>query len=251
LQVVESVGLGVSVMSDSKVPEVIFAGNFRLRERVQAMLGDYANVQMADNVRPSLETEQLDDAVRMITKLYEELKINNLSGVQELRDWSSYPILPTAHAFKGICHYFAALQKQTVLGVDLGSNSVSLVLAEPEQAQVAIPCRIGHGVPGEPAVEQKFGGRGASVGANGGVGGGNGRFHLQQIAPPLHRANHRKNVAAGAGGGPHRHSLCHAANGPRAALADFGRTTLRRRRLACCWRVAIPWPMRPVLARLC
>src|SRR5690606_20541857 len=71
LQVVESVGLGVSVMSDSKVPEVIFAGNFRLRERVQAMLGDYANVQMADNVRPSLETEQLDDAVRMITKLYE------------------------------------------------------------------------------------------------------------------------------------------------------------------------------------
>ena len=147
LQVVESVGLGVSVMSDSKVPEVIFAGNFRLRERVQAMLGEYANVQMADNVRPTLETEQLDDAVRLITALYEDLKINNLSGVQELRDWSSYPILPPAHAFIRICSYFAALQKQTVLGVDLGSNSVSLVLAEPEQAQVSIHSELGMGLP--------------------------------------------------------------------------------------------------------
>ncbi len=147
LQVVESVGLGVSVMSDSKVPEVIFAGNFRLRERVQTMLGEYANVQMADNVRPTLETEQLDDAVRLITALYEELKINNLSGVQELRDWSSHPILPTAHAFKGICHYFAALQKQTVMGVDLGSNSVSLVMATPEQAQISIHAELGMGYP--------------------------------------------------------------------------------------------------------
>lgn len=147
LQIVESVGLGMSVMGDSQVPEVIFAGNIRLRERVQGMLSEYANVQMANNLRPTLETEQLDDTVRIITNLYEELKINELPGAQELRDWSNYPILPTAHAFGDIAHYFAALQKQSVLGVDLGSNSVSLVMADPEHAQVSIHSELGTGQP--------------------------------------------------------------------------------------------------------
>lgn len=147
LQIIESVGLGMSVMSDSREPQVIFAGNIKLRERVQNMLGEYANVQMANNLRPTLETEQLDDAIRLITNLYEDLKINALPGVQELRDWSSYPILPTARAFGGICHYLAALHKQPLLGVDLGSNSVSLVMATPDQTRVSIHSELGTGYP--------------------------------------------------------------------------------------------------------
>jgi hypothetical protein len=147
LQVVESVGLGVCVISNSHTQEVIFAGNIKLRERVQAMLGDYANVQVADNVRPTLETEQLDDVTRLIGNLYEDLKINALPGVQELRDWSSYPILPTAHAFGGICHYFAALHKQPIMGVDLGSNSVSIVMADADQVQLSIHSELGIGLP--------------------------------------------------------------------------------------------------------
>jgi hypothetical protein len=147
LQVVESVGLGLSVMGDSQEPEVIFAGNIKLRERVQAMLSEYANVQIANNLRPTLETEQLDDSVRLVTTMYEDLKINALPGIQELRDWSSYPILPTAHAFGAVCHYLAALQKQSVFGVDLGSNSVSLIMATPENAQVSIHSEIGTGYP--------------------------------------------------------------------------------------------------------
>lgn len=147
LQIVESVGLGVSVMSNSKVPEVIFAGNIKLRERVQQLVGDYANVQVANNLRPTLETEQLDETVQLINELYEDLKINALPGVQELHDWSSYPILTTAHAFGGICYYFSALQKQPVMGVDLGSNSVSLITANPENAQVSIHSELGTGYP--------------------------------------------------------------------------------------------------------
>lgn len=147
LQIVESVGLGLSVMGDSQVPELIFAGNIRLRERVQEILGEFVTVQVANNLRPTLEIEQLDDTVRLIANLYEELKINDLPGVQELRDWSSYPIVPTAHAFGTISHYFATLQKQSVLGVDLGSNSVSLVMADPEYARVSIQSELGTGHP--------------------------------------------------------------------------------------------------------
>lgn len=147
LQIVESVGLSMSVMGDGNMPEVIFAGNIKLRERVQEMLGEFAHVQMANNLRPTLETEQLDDAIRLITDLYEELKINDLPGAKELRDWADHPILPTAHAFGGIAHYFAALQKQSILGVDLGSNSVSLVTADPEKVQVSIHSELGTGHP--------------------------------------------------------------------------------------------------------
>lgn len=147
LQIVESVGLGVSVMSSGKIPEVIYAGNIKLRERVQNLLGEYANVQMAHNVRPSLETEQLDETAQLIAELYEDLKIDALPGIQELKDWSNQPILPTAHAFGGICHYFSALQKQPVMGVDLGSNCVSLIMATPEHTQISIHSELGTGHP--------------------------------------------------------------------------------------------------------
>ncbi|WP_420628596.1 glutamate mutase L [Candidatus Leptofilum sp.] len=145
LQVVESVGLGLSVMSDSQEPQVVFAGNIKLRERVQTMLSEYANVQIANNLRPTLETEHLDDAIRVVRELYEDLKINAMSGVQELQDWSNGPILPTAQAFGGVCHYLAALHQQSVLGVDLGSDSVSLIMATPEQAHVSVHSDMGMG----------------------------------------------------------------------------------------------------------
>ena len=147
LQIIESVGLGISVMSSSHVPQVIFAGNIQLRERVQELLGEYATVQVANNLRPTLETEQLDDTIRLVTEIYEDLKINDLPGVQELRDWSKTPIVPTGNAFRGLCHYFSALQQQSVLGVDLGSNSVSLVMATPEHAHLSIYSDLGTGHP--------------------------------------------------------------------------------------------------------
>lgn len=147
MQLVETINLGVNVLADTQHAQVVFAGNINLRSQVRELIGDKANVQVVDNVRPNLEVEQIDDAIRIAGELYEDIKIGALPGIKELREWSNYPLRPTARAFGNICQYFAALNEQRVLGLDLGSDSVSLVMSQPEQTQISVRTEMGIGRP--------------------------------------------------------------------------------------------------------
>jgi hypothetical protein len=147
MKLVETVGLGLGILAGAKRPQVLFAGNKNLREQVKATLGERANVHAANNVRPTLETEQLSDAMRVISQLYEEIKIDGLPGIRDVIEWSSYPLMPTAQALANIAKYFAALQKGRVLGLDVGSDSVTLVAADPEHVNLAVRSDLGMGRP--------------------------------------------------------------------------------------------------------
>ncbi len=147
LQLTELVSLGIKVHSNTKRPQLIYAGNINLREPVRQLVGESANVHVANNVRPSLEVEQLEDVMRVTGELYEDLKIRSIQGIHELVDWSSYPMLPTARAFAGLVQYFAALHNQRVLGVDLGSNSLTFAWSDGNDIQPSIHTDLGLGRP--------------------------------------------------------------------------------------------------------
>jgi uncharacterized protein (TIGR01319 family) len=147
MKLVELVRLGVRVLAEVKRPQLLFAGNINLRERIRETIGEGANVQVANNVRPNLQVEQIDDAVRTLVELYEDIKIQALPGIQEIRSWSSFRPVPTARAFAAITKYFAALYEGRVLGVDLGSDSVTLVAADSEQVDVIVRPDLGMGRP--------------------------------------------------------------------------------------------------------
>lgn len=147
LRLIELTSIAVSVLAQTSPPHVIYAGNTALRERARSLLEEYATVHIANNVRPDLKTEQLDDVMRISGALFEDIKIQNLPGVQELNDWTSYPMLPTGRSFANICQYYASLNDERVFGVDLGSNSVTLTMAEAENIQLAIRTDMGMGQP--------------------------------------------------------------------------------------------------------
>ena len=147
LQLTELISLGIKVHSNTKRPQLIYAGNINLREPVRQLVGENANVHVANNVRPSLEVEQLEDVMRITGELYEDLKIRGLQGIHELIDWSSYHILPTARAFAGLIQYFAALHQQEVLGIDLGGNSLTFAWSDGNSIQPSIHTDLGLGRP--------------------------------------------------------------------------------------------------------
>lgn len=147
LKQVETVGLGLDILTTIKQAQVLYAGNTGLREQVANILGEKVSLHVAANVRPSLELEQLQEAVQLLGALYEEIKLDRLPGIQELSEWGNYPLLPTARAFANMAVYFAALQKGKVLAVDLGSNSVTFISASPTEAHLAIQSDLGMGRP--------------------------------------------------------------------------------------------------------
>ncbi|NJN54315.1 MAG: hypothetical protein HC804_05870 [Anaerolineae bacterium] len=124
MRLVEVASVAATVLANSQLPHIVYAGNLLLREQVRALIDENAHLHMANNIRPDLSTEQLDDVMRLAGDLYEDVKIQNLPGIHEISEWASFPILPTARSFAQLCHYFA--RQQRVLGIDLGSNSTNI-----------------------------------------------------------------------------------------------------------------------------
>ncbi|MCB8987694.1 MAG: glutamate mutase L [Ardenticatenaceae bacterium] len=147
LRLVETVSIGMGPLASRQPVQVLYAGNKQLRERVRELLKDRAKVHVAENVRPDLETENLVDATRIINELYSDLKISTLPGIHTLHEWHQQPVIPTLQAFATVAKYFAALHKGRVLGVDLGSNNVAIILADSHKVQTYMRNDLGMGTP--------------------------------------------------------------------------------------------------------
>ncbi|MBK8987175.1 MAG: glutamate mutase L [Chloroflexi bacterium] len=147
LHLVETVSSGIGPLAAKQPVQVLFAGNKHLRERVRDLLKDRAKVHVAENVRPNLETENLADAARIVNDLYSDLKLGALPGVHTLHEWHKQPIIPTLQAFATVAKYFAALHKGRVVGVDLGSNSVAVLVADAHHVQTYMRNDLGMGQP--------------------------------------------------------------------------------------------------------
>ena len=144
LSLLETVALTLHLGQETRNPAIVYAGNNALRENVTALFGN--NVQVVENVRPSLDGEQTADAARLLTQLYSELKMAALPGIGSLEEWSGKtdPI-PTVKALSQILTYFAHLYHQRVLTVDVGSETVTIVSADETQTRVAVHNEMGIG----------------------------------------------------------------------------------------------------------
>jgi hypothetical protein len=145
VELIEIVSLGVQALSQTKRIQVVYGGNIKLRERVTQLLGEHAGLHVIENMRPGLKAERLEEAINTVSTLYEELSINRLPGIRDLLDWAELPPFPTATAFAAICRYFATLNQNQVLGVNLGAEQVSFITADSEQVAVSIYAGLGMG----------------------------------------------------------------------------------------------------------
>ncbi len=143
----ETVATALELLAQTDVhrPEVVFAGNRQLRAAAANRFKSIANLHAIDNVRPTLEMEQLHPARQIAATLYEDLKVSTLPGFDDVAAWCQYPVMPTAQAFARISHYLAAVSRGRVLGLDVGSDSVTLVAATPDSNQLLVRTDLGLG----------------------------------------------------------------------------------------------------------
>lgn len=131
IQLLETVRIGAMALSEAKTPQVIFAGNRELRERAGLILGENIQLHSVDNVRPTLDSENLRGAVNQLHALYKSAKVKVLPGLQTAADWTIIPMQSTAQSLTIMAEFLAELQKGRVQLVDLGSSSTIIVDALP------------------------------------------------------------------------------------------------------------------------
>lgn len=126
-KMLESVGLACYLMPPEKRPAILFAGNQKLNNEVKELVGQLTPaLHFSSNVRPSLETEDLDPASFELAQLFTRIRRGQMRGVEELENWSRGHILPGAYALGRMIRFLSSGSESGVLGVDLGASSATL-----------------------------------------------------------------------------------------------------------------------------
>jgi hypothetical protein len=125
-KILEPVGLASYLMPADKRPAVIFAGNQKLENDIKTLVGSLASsLHFSPNVRPSLETEDLDPAARELARLYVAVRKKQIKGLDVLDVWSNAHILPTGYAVGRMVRFLSKVYgaSKGILSVDIGASA--------------------------------------------------------------------------------------------------------------------------------
>ncbi len=114
--------------ADSR-PALLYAGNSTLAEEVETEFGEITRVFTADNVRPSLEVEDLDGAQLQLGLAFDRYMHEQGNGFDRIGEWSSMGLLPTAQSYNIITEYIGKTHDKDQHGIallDVGSASATL-----------------------------------------------------------------------------------------------------------------------------
>jgi hypothetical protein len=128
-KMLEAVGLACYLMPMEKRPMVLYAGNRKLAHDVRELLGGHVGkLEISYNVRPSLETEDLEPARHDLALLIAKLRGRQIKGVEELNLWTAGNLLPTSYARGRIIRFLSKMYESTrgLLCVNLGASATSI-----------------------------------------------------------------------------------------------------------------------------
>lgn len=110
---------------DMRLP-VIYAGNKDARTEVHDVLGAAIELKVVDNIRPSLDKENLDPARDEIHELFLEHVMQQAPGYSRLLEWASEEVMATPNAVGKLMKTYADQENINILGVDIGGATTDV-----------------------------------------------------------------------------------------------------------------------------
>ncbi len=111
---------------DSLRLPVIYAGNSDATEDVRRILEKTAQVAVVDNVRPTLEAENLSPAREAIHEFFLAHVMSHSPGYDKLLRWTPVPVMPTPAAVGDMVRGYAEATGQAVLCADIGGATTDV-----------------------------------------------------------------------------------------------------------------------------
>lgn len=108
-----------------KLP-VIYAGNRDAYPQVAALLEDRVALKRVENLRPTMDRENLLPAREAIHELFLEHVMQQAPGYNKLTTWTSADIMSTPNAVGRIMEEIARQRNINVLGVDIGGATTDV-----------------------------------------------------------------------------------------------------------------------------
>lgn len=125
-KLLEPIGLASFLLPEEKRPAVLFAGNEKMNEEIKTLVGSLASsLHFSPNIRPSLETEDIDPAERELARMFINIRKRQIKGVDILDLWSGGHMLPTAYATGRMVRFLSKVyaSQKGILSVDIGASA--------------------------------------------------------------------------------------------------------------------------------
>lgn len=125
-RLLERIGLASYLLPEEKRPAFLYAGNEKLTDEVKSLVGSLASsLHFGSNIRPSLDTEDLDPAGRELAHMFVNIRKKQLKGVDILDLWAGGHTLPTAYAAGRMVRFLSNVygSQKGLLSVDLGVSA--------------------------------------------------------------------------------------------------------------------------------
>lgn len=157
LELVDAAALACSLIEPELRPSLLYAGNSHLRRQVVDIVGERAELRVADNVRPTLTEENLLSAQAELDALYLQEKMQRLPGIDTVSGWSSTPLIPTARAFGRLVQYLWHLgdSSKGVMGVDVGGANTTVAAVFDGQLFLTVRGDLGAAFGGEQYLQKR------------------------------------------------------------------------------------------------
>jgi uncharacterized protein (TIGR01319 family) len=141
----ELVSLGCALIQGPARPQILYAGNSDFRTQVADIVGDTAQLLVLDNVRPTLDRENLEPLSGELSNFYQERKLLVLPGFETLKSWSTAPVMTSSRAFGYVVKYLAQMwgPGHGVLGCDLGGSVTTLASVVDQKFSLIIRSDLG------------------------------------------------------------------------------------------------------------
>ncbi len=140
--IIASIG---AATDEGERPLVVFAGNKEARAAVAERIGDLMELISVDNVRPTLDQENLAPLREELEAIYSERCLRSIPGLTRLAGWSPQPVIPSLAGYQRTLQFLARRYGLRVLGADLGAATTAIVQTDGYHVSRAVSPDLGLG----------------------------------------------------------------------------------------------------------
>ncbi len=105
---------------------IIYAGNSGAAPSIEDLLGDRFDVSIVPNLRPNIQTENLEPTREMIHELFIDHVMAHAPGYPKLKEMVSGELMPTPVAVGEVLQLYAQEDKANLLCVDIGGATTDV-----------------------------------------------------------------------------------------------------------------------------
>lgn len=130
-KMVDLIMLALQVLPRDKRPKVVYAGNQVLAKRLKEVVAKLTDVEVAPNIRPTIDVEDLGPAQDILSKGITNARLGKVGGLNNLASLCTMPLTPAAEGLGRMVKFLAQTDgvARKVLGVDLGASYTAIAAA--------------------------------------------------------------------------------------------------------------------------